>query len=185
MCWLLGIQKLNTIAYHPQCDGMVKWFNHTLKSMLRKHATTLAHQWDRNLQSVLWAYRNTSHESIHEIPSFLLFGMDCHLSTETALLPLQELNVTNVSDYREHLMLSCHQPSEMLRKAQKRYKIGYDNCCHEVCLDVGDWILIKFPQGRTGSCPNHGMNHIEWSAIVTQALCQVRCAFPRSASMCT
>ena len=34
----LGITKLNTTAYHPECDGMVERFNRTLKSMLRKRA---------------------------------------------------------------------------------------------------------------------------------------------------
>ena len=31
VCKLLGIKKLNTTAYHPQCDGMVERFNRTLK----------------------------------------------------------------------------------------------------------------------------------------------------------
>ena len=30
VCNMLGIKKLNTTAYHPQCDGMVEWFNRTL-----------------------------------------------------------------------------------------------------------------------------------------------------------
>ena len=34
----LGIRKLNTTAYHPQCDSVVERFNRTLKAMLRKHA---------------------------------------------------------------------------------------------------------------------------------------------------
>ena len=34
ICDLLGIKKLNTTAYHPQCDGMVERFNRTLKNML-------------------------------------------------------------------------------------------------------------------------------------------------------
>lgn len=34
VCKLLGIKKLNTTAYHPQCDGLVKRFNRTLKTML-------------------------------------------------------------------------------------------------------------------------------------------------------
>ena len=38
VCQLLGITKLNTTAYHPQCDGMVEWFNRTLKAMIRKYA---------------------------------------------------------------------------------------------------------------------------------------------------
>ena len=37
VCQLLGVKKLNTTSYHPQCDGMVERLNRTLKSMLRKH----------------------------------------------------------------------------------------------------------------------------------------------------
>ena len=46
VCHLLGTKKLNTMAYHPQCDGMVERFNHTLKTMLRKHASVYGSQWD-------------------------------------------------------------------------------------------------------------------------------------------
>lgn len=38
VCAILGIQKLNTTAYHPACNGMVERFNCTLKTTLRKHA---------------------------------------------------------------------------------------------------------------------------------------------------
>lgn len=37
VCQLLGVTKLNTTAYHPQCDGMVECLIWSLKSMLRKH----------------------------------------------------------------------------------------------------------------------------------------------------
>ena len=30
VCSLLGMRKVNTIAYHPQCDGLVENFNRTL-----------------------------------------------------------------------------------------------------------------------------------------------------------
>ncbi len=36
LCALLGIDKLNTTSYHPQCNGMVERFNRTLKTSLRK-----------------------------------------------------------------------------------------------------------------------------------------------------
>ena len=81
-------KKLNTTAYHPQCDGMVERFNRTLKTMLRKHAAKFGSQWDRYLSGVLWAYRNTPHESTGEKPSYLLFGIDCRTPTEAAYLLL-------------------------------------------------------------------------------------------------
>ena len=62
VCQLLGIKKLNTTSYHPQCDGMVERLNRT---MLRKHVAKFGGQWDRFLSG---AYRNTPHESTKESP---------------------------------------------------------------------------------------------------------------------
>ena len=44
MCELLGIEKFNITAYHPQCNGMVERFNRTLKTLLRKHAGKYGNQ---------------------------------------------------------------------------------------------------------------------------------------------
>ena len=44
LCQTLGIQKLNTTVYHPQCDGMVERFNRTLKTILCKHTATYGNQ---------------------------------------------------------------------------------------------------------------------------------------------
>ena len=37
LCELLGVTKLNTTAYRPQCNALVQRFNKTLKMILRKH----------------------------------------------------------------------------------------------------------------------------------------------------
>ena len=101
VCSSLGITNLNTTAYHPQCDGMVERFNRTLKVMLRKHAGRYGNQWDQYLARILWAYRNTPHESTGEKPSFLLFGMDCRSPTEAELSPPLNSSETDVTAYRE------------------------------------------------------------------------------------
>ena len=106
VCSLLGMKKINTTAHHPQCNGMVERFNRTLKTMLRKHVSKFGVQWDTYLSGVLWAYRNTPHSSTGEKPSFLLFGFDCRHPTEAALLPSRALKPTDVTDYREELILS-------------------------------------------------------------------------------
>ena len=164
-CALLGITKLNTTAHHPQCDGMVERFNRTLKSMLRKHAANFGSQWDRYLPGVLWAYRNVPHDSTMEKPSFLLFGIDCRTPTEAALLPPQELEPTEVADYREELILSLSTArkiaAESIKSAQARYKKTYDKLSREADYQLGDWVLVRFPQEETGrqrklSRPWHG-----------------------------
>lgn len=83
-------------AYHPQCDGMVERLNRTFKTMLRKHAAKFHSQWDRFLPGVLWAYRNTTHESTKEKPLFLLFGIDLKSPMEASLLPPDSLNPTDI-----------------------------------------------------------------------------------------
>ena len=146
VCRLLGITKLNTTAYHLQCDGMVERLNRTLKAMLRKHAAKFGNQWDCYLSGVLWAYRNTPHETTKEKPSFLLFGMDLRSPTEAVLLPPESVDPTDVADYREELILSLSHARELavssIRAAQKRYKEQYDKKSRPVSYKLGDWVLV-------------------------------------------
>ena len=74
LCKMLGIKKLNTTAYHPECDSMVERFNRILKTSLHKHAATYENQWDQYLYGMLYAYRNTPHESMGEKSSYLCTG---------------------------------------------------------------------------------------------------------------
>jgi len=154
ICKALGTKKLNTTAYHPQCDGMVERFNRTLKSMLCKHAAQFGDQWDRYLSGLLWAYRNTPHESTQEKPSYLLFGVDCRSPVEATLLPPRQSEPIDVRDYREEVTLSLATAkttaAKAIRKAQARYKKHYDRSACLADYRVGDWILIKHPQEETG-----------------------------------
>ena len=165
VCRLLGIKKLNTTSHHPQCNGMVERFNRTLKTMLRKYAAEFSTQWDRYLSGALWAYRNLPHDSTSEKPSFLLYGVDCRTPTEAALLPAHTIEPTEVSDYREEMVLSlsaAHRlAAEAIRASQTKYKASYDRHSRDMDYQIGDWVLVRFPQDDTGrlrklSGPWHG-----------------------------
>ena len=165
VCQLLGITKLNTTAYHPQCDGMVERLNRTLKSMLRKHAGRFGNQWDRYLSGVLWAYRNTPHEATKEKPSYLLFGTDCRFPTEAAFLPTEPTEYGDILEYREELTLSLSSARELaasnIKTAQKKYKEQYDKRANPICYKPGGLVLVRFPQEESGknrklSRPWHG-----------------------------
>lgn len=154
VCSALGIGKLNTTAYHPQCDGMVERFNRTLKAMLRKHAGHYGNQWDQYLARILWAYRNTPHETTGEKPAFLLFGMDCRSPTEAELSPPLNRNETDVTAYHEDLMESLSfartLAAETIQKAQMKYRVQYDRKAKPDQYRIGEWVLIKFPSEESG-----------------------------------
>ena len=165
ICSSLGITKLNTTAYHSECDGMVERFNRTLKSMLRKHADKFGTQWERYLSGLLWAYGNTLHESTGEKPLFLLFGIDCRSPSESALSPPSQLEPTEVTDYREELALSLSTARKLaalqIQKAQAKYKKYHDKKAKVSTFKIGEWVLVKFPHEETGrmrklSRPWHG-----------------------------
>ena len=37
VCEPIEMKKVNTVAYHPQTDGIVENMNHTLRAMIAKH----------------------------------------------------------------------------------------------------------------------------------------------------
>ena len=75
-------------------------------NMIRKHVDQFGVQCDKYLSGLLWAYQNTTHESTGEKPSFLLYGFDRRIPTETALLQPREIQASEDPDYREKIVLS-------------------------------------------------------------------------------
>ena len=84
---LLGVEKINTTAYHPQTDGLVERMNRTLVDMLSKVAHKDPKTWDNYLQYVLFAYRTSPHDSTQQTPFRLLYGREAVLPTDEVLLP--------------------------------------------------------------------------------------------------
>ena len=62
MCKLLHIEKTQTTPYHPQSDGLVQHFNHTLEDMLATTVEEHLFDWKDRLPKVIMAY-NTSKQS--------------------------------------------------------------------------------------------------------------------------
>lgn len=170
VCGLLGIKKLNTTSYHPQCDGRVERLNWTLKAMLRKHASRFGTQWDVYLPGVVWAYRNNIHESTGEKPLFLFFGIDLRTPSEAALLPPNSPKPVDLSDYQQQLILSLssarQKAADCVRKAQWKYKKLYDWKAATLDYQVGHQRRL----GSNGSCLNRGVAPTEYLPSEIQIL---------------
>ena len=139
ICSLLGTTKLDTTAYHPQCNGMVECMNCTLKAMLHKHAVKFGPLWDKFIPGVLWAYHNAPHETTKKKPSFPMFVLDFRSPTEAALLPADPLEPSGISDYREEFIVSLssarkHAAASIHKQAKGRYN-------KKSVIRVQDWRL--------------------------------------------
>lgn len=82
---LLGIKKVKTTAYHPQCDGLVERLNQTILSMLAKHVEENQKNWDAWLPFVLLSYRSAKQSSTGLSPYQLMFGREARLPADVAL----------------------------------------------------------------------------------------------------
>ena len=162
---LLGFHKVNTTAYHPQTDGLVKRFNRTLIAMLAKTTEKGGQDWDRRLPYVLFANRAAEQQSTLELPFFLLYGCDPRLLTEAALYPEERKKLTDLREYGSELAKQMSEAWELARDqvkcAQKRQKMCYDQKAKPPQFLMGNRVLLYKPAEKTGegrklARPYHG-----------------------------
>ena len=79
VCDLINTKKVNTTAYHPQSDGIVQRFNHTLCQSISMYVISDQKDWDNYLAEILFAYRVSPHDTTGESSFFLLYGREPRL----------------------------------------------------------------------------------------------------------
>ena len=68
-----GLSKSRTTAYHPECDGMVEWFNRPLLQLLHSYVDT-EENWEKYLPLVLYGYCTSVHFSTGVSPFMMMYG---------------------------------------------------------------------------------------------------------------
>lgn len=64
-CSILSINKLQTTAYHPICNGWFERFHKTLADTLSHDVNKNHKNWDEMIPPVLMALRSTTHFILH------------------------------------------------------------------------------------------------------------------------
>ena len=154
---LLSIRNLVTTPYHPQANGLVECFNGTLKAMLKKLCVERPKDWDRYLESVLFAYREVKQESTGFSPFELLYGRT--VRGPMAILrelwtndePENEVRKTYqfVLDLRNRLEKTCKLVKDSLGKASAKAKKHFDRKTRMRELQTGDLCLILLPTAES------------------------------------
>lgn len=115
-----GVFKVNTSAYHPQTDGMVERFNHTLASMLAHYVSEELNDWDDYLLAVQHAYNTATHASMQHSPHEVLHGWVARTPTLAPLgSPLPPIGEAVWLERLKKHMSSLHKLVIELDKAAK------------------------------------------------------------------
>ena len=70
----LGVERVRTTPYHPECDGQTERFFRTLKRMLASYVNEKGDDWDLFLNKVAFAYNTSTHDMTQHTPFELTFG---------------------------------------------------------------------------------------------------------------
>ena len=151
ICGLLGVNKINTTAYHPQTNGLTERFNRTLTDMLAKKVEQSGKDWDNHLPFVLFAYRASIQESVKESPFYLLYGRDPRLPTTLNMDGASGQEV-DVDTYKGEMTVKMNEAWELARssikKAQRTQKNYYDQQSKPPKFKVGDRVLVYMPAAK-------------------------------------
>jgi len=157
ICEICSTRKLQTTAYHPQTDGLVERFNHTLTNMLSNYVNTLHTDWDVFLPYVTFAYNTTKQASANYSPFFLLYGREARLPIDVTLQTGRPTYFYDSDEYamqlREMLSRAYQTAGTNIQRAQDKQKRNYDRTALDLQFNVGDKVFKRVGQIAPGTSP--------------------------------
>ncbi len=154
----LGINKLRTSPYHPQCDGQAERMNRSLLSMLRTVADGRIFDWDCFLQQVLYAYRSATHSSTGFSPYEMLYGRVPRIPGHIIVSEMLEDRTTprtHITKLQGILKKHWHDASARLDEARRRQKQYYDRYTATRSFEVDDLVWIQSPPRTSKMQPRY------------------------------
>lgn len=158
VCGIFKVKKVFTSAYHPQTDGLVERYNHTLAQMLSMFVSNNQDDWDRYLPAVMFAYRRVTQESTGETPFYLLYGREP--ATPADISQGVKFNTTgpmSVTEWRAKLVAVLQEAQEYARnnigKSQQRQETSYNERRREVSFEPGAQVFVYSPHVKKGQSP--------------------------------
>ena len=150
---LLSFKQLVTTPYHPICNGLVERFNQTIKKMLMRMCAERPKDWDKYIDPLLFAYRETPQESLGFSPFELLYGWPVRgpmqILRQLWSKEIQDQSLRSTYQYvielRERLETTLAIAQDNLSKMSRKYKRHYDRKAGKRTLKVGDKALVLLP----------------------------------------
>ena len=153
VCNLYSINKLNTSAYNPACDGLVERLNSTLCQTLSMFVSKHQKDWDTFIPAALLAIRTSPSESTGESPFYLLYGREPLLPMDVSSLPPSD-PASSIEEHRRKIVkqieLAQHIAKENIMRAQQKMKTYYDQHASEPNFVEGHKVWVFTPKTYKG-----------------------------------
>ena len=134
VCELLNTKKVNTTAYHPQPDGLVERFNHTLCQSVSMYVSRDQKDWDTHLPAI-----------------YLQYGREPRLPIDVSLLPPSQVS-NSVSEHRARIVQTIEEAHaiarETIQRNQQNMKDRYDRSARDPKFMLGDRAWVYTPKRR-------------------------------------
>src|SRR5213078_3270220 len=145
LCEKFEIKHKLSSPYHPQTNGLVERFNRTLCESLAK-VSEKENEWDKHIESVLFAYRTTKHNTTKKTPFFMVYGRE-------AILPIEDFK--NGENFGKDAIIERNydlinlvderiKALENIERSQVQQKNRHDiKIKGKTKFNIGDKILLK------------------------------------------
>ena len=138
-----------------QANGLDERYNQTLQTMLTKYVQDKKNTWDEYIDTCVFAYNTSQHESTTFTPFELMFGRSAYLSVEvdfdkaTADERLEKWQHVQGEDNEIELLTAKRRKDVetariRIKEAQVKQKHYYDlKHCKPGAFDIGSQVLMK------------------------------------------
>jgi type II secretory pathway pseudopilin PulG len=152
VCRLFQITKLATTSYHPETNAACERMNGFINQTLRAYCNKNQMNWPDIVPSVMAAYRTTpATQSTQHSPYFILFGRECRLPVDVALLPSQNHNIEqHIKRITEAHEVTREVVQQNIKQAQQKYKTQHDKRTKKPNFHIDDRVLIDLRKTDTG-----------------------------------
>ncbi|MCH87748.1 RNA-directed DNA polymerase (Reverse transcriptase), partial [Trifolium medium] len=148
-----GFRLLTSTSYYAQANGQVEAANKCVIGLIKKHIAQKPRNWNKTLDQVLWAYRNSPKESTKSTPFRLTYGHDAVLPAEICLQSVRiQKHMEIPSDHYWNMMLDelvdldeeRLQALDVLTRQKERIAKAYNKKVKSKTFNVGDlvWKVI-------------------------------------------
>ena len=148
ICNILRIKKTQTSPYHPQCDGLVEWFNRTLLDMLATTTKNHPFDWEDQLRKVCMAYNTSVHSSTGFTPFYLMFRRQANLPIDL-MYGTGDSTELQAHDYAENLKRGLQRAYQLVRErlgaVHERHKAYYDRQVHGEPFQKNEFVWLHSP----------------------------------------